>query len=161
MYDVRCTKVQRCFRDSRGVFRSFSSMDDGTFFENNLWFLPVNYFHKMSTIMVDQYLVGFWICAEISVMSKKNRLEKLVSPVKRSAWLDRSTLKTFDRCHLFDVNEVSMCFHEKFILKRGGEYLKRINYKSLEKLYKKHYKSSFKRLQKRFIIVQKSLMNAL
>ena len=33
------------------------------------------------------YLVSFWIWAEISGMLKKNRLEKLVSVVKRSACL--------------------------------------------------------------------------
>ena len=55
-------------------------------------------------------------------MLKKNRLEKLVSPVKRSALLHASTLQNFARRHFFDVNEVSIVisqFDEKEMLKRG------------------------------------------
>ena len=39
----------------------------------------------------------FWICAEILGMLNKNRLEKLVSPVKKSSWLHASTLQNFAR----------------------------------------------------------------
>ena len=58
----------------------------------------------------DEYLVGFEIFAEFSEMLKKNRLEKLVSPVKWSAWLYASTLQNFARWHFFDVNEASIVF---------------------------------------------------
>ena len=44
----------------------------------------------------------------ISEMLKKNRLEKLISPVKWSAWLHASTLQNFARRHFFDVNGVSI-----------------------------------------------------
>ena len=54
------------------------------------------------------YLVGFFIFAEISKMLKKNRLEKLVSPMKWSAWVYRSTLQNFAGQHSFDVNGVSV-----------------------------------------------------
>ena len=60
--------------------------------------------------LLDWYLVGFWICAEVSGIFKKNWLEKLVSPVKRSALLHASTLQNFARRHFFDVNEVSIVF---------------------------------------------------
>ena len=36
----------------------------------------------VSSYVIDQYLVGFLIWAEISGMLKKNGLEKLVSPMK-------------------------------------------------------------------------------
>ena len=54
------------------------------------------------------YLVGFFLFAEISEILKKNRLEKLVFPVKWSAWLYASTLQNFARQHFFNVNEVSI-----------------------------------------------------
>ena len=50
----------------------------------------------------------FFIFAEISEMSKKNRLEKLASPVKISARLYASTLQSFARRHSFSVNGVSI-----------------------------------------------------
>ena len=39
---------------------------------------------------------------------KEKRLEKLVCPVKWSAWLYASTLQNFARQHFFDVNGVSI-----------------------------------------------------
>ena len=60
--------------------------------------------------LLDWYLVGFWICAEVSGIFKKNWLEKLVSPVKRSALLHASTLQNFTRRHFFDVNEIFIVF---------------------------------------------------
>ena len=60
----------------------------------------------IATFWVDYYLVGFFICAENLGMLKKNRLEKLVPSVKRSAWLQVFALQNFDRQHLFDVNKV-------------------------------------------------------
>ena len=41
---------------------------------------------------------------------KENRLEKLVSPVKRSAWFQAFTLQNFAGQHFFDVNEVSIVY---------------------------------------------------
>ena len=46
--------------------------------------------------------------AEILEMPKKNRVEKLVSPEKWTAWLYASTLQSFARRHMFDVNGVSI-----------------------------------------------------
>ena len=43
-------------------------------------------------------------------MLKKNRLEKLLSLVERSAWIRASILQNFAKRHLFDVNEVSIVF---------------------------------------------------
>ena len=54
---------------------------------------------------LDWYLVGFWICAEVSGILKKNWLEKLVSPVKRSSLLHASILQNFTRRHIFDLNK--------------------------------------------------------
>ena len=42
------------------------------------------YSNKRALLWLDFYLVGFFICVEISGMLKKKRLEKLVSPLKRS-----------------------------------------------------------------------------
>ena len=56
-------------------------------------------------LMVQTDLVGFWICAEISGMLKKNRLEELVPLGKRSAWLHTSILQNFARWHFFDVSK--------------------------------------------------------
>ena len=43
-------------------------------------------------------------------MTKKDRLEKFVSAVKRSALLHASTLQNFARRYFSDVNEVSIVF---------------------------------------------------
>ena len=43
-------------------------------------------------------------------MLNKNRLEKLVPPATRSAWLYAATLENFARRHFFDVNKVSILF---------------------------------------------------
>ena len=59
---------------------------------------------------LDQYLVGFWICAEISGLLKKNRLEKLVSCVKRSAYLHASTKQNFVWRRFSEVNGISIIF---------------------------------------------------
>ena len=64
---------------------------------------------QILSFRLDQYLFGFLIFEEISEMLKKNRLEKLVSPVKRSAWLYASTLQNFAG-HFVDVNEISFVF---------------------------------------------------
>ena len=50
---------------------------------------------------------------------KKNRLEKLVSPVKRSTLLHVSTLQNFARRHFFDVNEVSIVFSWEIDIRTG------------------------------------------
>ena len=44
---------------------------------------------------------------------KKSRLEKLVSLVKRSAWLHASTLQTIARRHFFILTRFLLYFHEK------------------------------------------------
>ena len=61
-------------------------------------------------VKLDQYLVGFWICAEISVLLKKNRLANLVSPVKRSASLHASNKQNFAWRRCFEVNRISIIF---------------------------------------------------
>ena len=53
-------------------------------------------------------------------MLKKNRLKKLVSAVKWSAWLYASTLQNFAaRRHFFDVNKVSVVFSRERDVKTG------------------------------------------
>ena len=61
------------------------------------------YYNKKPRRLV---LVGFSICAEMSGLLKKNRLEKPVFLVKQSAWLHASTLQNFARRHFFEVNEI-------------------------------------------------------
>ena len=51
-------------------------------------------------------------------MLKKNRLEKLVSPVKRSAWL-------------YDINEVSIVFSWEIDIKTGESIWKGLISKAL------------------------------
>ena len=51
---------------------------------------------------------------EILGMLTKNRLEKLVSLLKRSAWLHASTLQNFARRHFFDVNEVCIFMKNRY-----------------------------------------------
>ena len=75
--------------------------------------------HFTSWISQTSILVGFSISAKISHMLNENRLEKLVSPVKRSACHYVSALQNFARRHFSNVNEVSIVFHKKEILKRG------------------------------------------
>ena len=52
-------------------------------------------------------------------MLKKNELEKLVSAMKRSAWLQASILQNFARRHFFDVIEVSIVFSSEIDIKTG------------------------------------------
>ena len=47
--------------------------------------LTVDHATAQIEVVIDWLLVGFLICGEISGSLKKNRLEKLASPVKRSA----------------------------------------------------------------------------
>ena len=75
--------------------------------------------HFTSWISQTSILVGFSISAKISHMLNENRLEKLVSPVKRSACHYASALQNFARRHFSNVNEVTIVFHKKEILKRG------------------------------------------
>ena len=64
---------------------------------------------------------------------KKNRLEKLVSPLKRSAWLHASTLQNFARRHVSDVNEVSIVFSWKIDIKTRENIWKGLITKALWK----------------------------
>ena len=80
-------------------------------------------FRKAGFILV-YYLVGFRICAEISGMLKKNRLEKLVSPVIRSALLHASTFQDFARQYFFAVQEVSIVFSWEIDIKTGRVFEK-------------------------------------
>ena len=52
-------------------------------------------------------------------MLMKNWLEKLFSPVKRSALLHASTLQNFARPYFFDVNEVSIVLSWEIDIKTG------------------------------------------
>ena len=78
---------------------------------------------------LDQCLVGFFIFAEISEMLKKTQLEKLVSPVKWSAWLYASTLQNFARWHFFDVNRVSIVISWEGDVEMGENKWKILNRK--------------------------------
>ena len=64
-------------------------------------------------------------------MLKKNRLEKLVSPVKRSALLHASTLQNFAWQHFFDVNEVSTVLSREIDIKTGESIRKGLIKKKL------------------------------
>ena len=64
-------------------------------------------------------------------MLKKNRLEKLLSLVKRSAWIRVSTLQNFAKRHLFDVNEVSIVFPWEIDIKTGKSIWKGLITKTL------------------------------
>ena len=55
----------------------------------------------------------------LDLYEKKNRLEKLVSLVKRTAWLHASTLQNFARRHFSDVNEVSIVFSWEIDIETG------------------------------------------
>ena len=43
----------------------------------------------------------------------KKDLEKLISPVKWSVWLDACALENFAARHFFDVSRTLLYFHEK------------------------------------------------
>ena len=62
--------------------------------------------------------------AEILEMPKKNRVEKLASPEKWSAWLYESTLQSFARRHLFDANGVSIVISWERDVETGGNMWK-------------------------------------
>ena len=74
------------------------------FFIEHLWWLLL-FFDVVRNRLV---FSRFFLFAEISEMWKKNQLEKLVSPMKWSAWLYASTLQNFTRRHFFDDNGVSI-----------------------------------------------------
>ena len=61
---------------------------------------------------------------------KKNRLEKLVSPMKWSTWLYTSKFQNVAMWRFFDINEV-LYFHEKDMVKRGRQWEKCFKNKSL------------------------------
>ena len=64
-------------------------------------------------------------------MLKKNWLEKLVFPVKRSALLHASTLQNFARRFFFDANEVSIVFSWEIDIKTGESIEKGLIKKAL------------------------------
>ena len=70
-----------------------------------------------SNLRLEQYLVDFWIWTEISGLLKKNQLEKLVSPVKRSAQLHASTKQNFDWRCFFELNGISIIFSREIEIK--------------------------------------------
>ena len=74
-------------------------------------------------------------------MLKKNRLGKLVSLVKGSAWLHGSTLQNFARWYFFEVNKVSIASSWEIDIKKGESIWIGLNtkalYKALQKLYEK------------------------
>ena len=69
-------------------------------------------FRKAGFILV-YYLVGFRICAETSRMLKKNRLEKLVSPVIRSPLLTHQPCKILPDSISLLSKKFLLYFHEK------------------------------------------------
>ena len=120
-----------------------------------------NYFLSvhLTTGLLKWYLVGFLICVGISGMIKKNWLEKLVSPVNRSALLLASTLQNFARWHFVDVNEVFIVFSWEIDIKTGKNFEKfeNFNYKSFIKSITKTLSKDLKRL----IVVYKNYMKGL
>ena len=82
---------------------------------------------------LDWYLVGFWICAEVSGILKKNWLEKLVSPVKRSALIHASILQNFTRRHFFDLNKIFIVFSWEIDIKTWESIGKGLIKKALQK----------------------------
>ena len=72
---------------------------------------------RSSNLRLEQYLVDFWIWTEISGLLKKNQLEKLVSPVKRSAQLHASTKQNFAWWCFFEVNGISIIFSREIEIK--------------------------------------------
>ena len=72
---------------STAIFSSFSKVA--------IVYIYIYIYIYISSSYLDQYLVSFWICVEISGLFKKNRLEKLLSPVERSAQLHASTKQNF------------------------------------------------------------------
>ena len=71
-------------------------------------------------------LVGFWICAEILELLKKNRLEKLISPVKTSTYLHTSTTQNFARQHFFEVNGISIIFSREIDDETGESIFEKV-----------------------------------
>ena len=58
---------------------------------------------EILTYWLLEYLVGFWICGEISELLKKNQLEKYVFSKKK---LHASTRQNFARQRFFAVNGI-------------------------------------------------------
>ena len=71
-------------------------------------------------------LVGFWICAEILELLKKNQLEKLISPMKRSTYLHTSTMQNFARQHFFEVNGISIIFSREINDETGESIFEKV-----------------------------------
>ena len=92
-------------------------------------------------------------------MIKKNWLEKLVSPVKRSALLLASTLQNFARWQFVDVNEVFIVFSWEIDIKtwENFEKIENFNYKGFIKSITKALSKDLKRL----IVVYKNYMKGL
>ena len=78
---------------------------------------------------------GFGFARKSPGMLEKNRLEKLVTLLKRSVWLHAYNLQNFARRHFFDISEVSIVFHEN---KRERELeLKAFLHKALQSFIKR------------------------
>ena len=82
-------------------------------FENNIFKVIQMIFRLVS--------VGFWICAKMSGLLKKNRLQKPVFPDKISVKLHASTLQNFARRHFLEVNEVSFVLSRKMRAETGEQ----------------------------------------
>ena len=70
---------------------------------------------------------------------KKNRLEKLVSPVKKAPSSTHLLSKILPGGVSLKLTKSLLYFHEKQMLKRGRVYLKRFNYKSFIKSFIKKF----------------------
>ena len=66
------------------------------------------------------------IRAEISRLLKKNRLEKLVSPVKRSTYLHASTKQNFAWRCFFEVNRIPIIFSPELDDETGRSILEKV-----------------------------------
>ena len=66
------------------------------------------------------------ICAEISGLLKKNRLEKLVSPVKRSTYLHASTKQNFAWRCFFEVNRIPIIFSRELDDETGKSIFEKV-----------------------------------
>ena len=96
---------------------------------------------------LDRYLVESFICAEISRMLKKNQLEKLVTPLKRSAWLHPSTHQILPGG--ISLMSTKFVFSSEVYIKTGESIWKGLSFmKSIIKASSKDFKKVYNSLKK-------------
>ena len=78
-------------------------------------------------------------------MLKKNPPEKIVSPVKRSAWLHAFTKQNFAWQRFSEVNRISIIFSQEIDVETGESKFEKV-YRKVHKSFIKVHKSSIKAL---------------